>query len=190
MPDVRWLYKQLNKPLNEINTVASFADASPKTLVTVNTPSLAFFTLSYFIFDSPSYPNTYQGEWVASNQLNILTAFNGNDAGVNIYDVTEVYMYYLQALDYITSLPCADPDNPNFDAALSWYALYLYTSSSPQNIKRVKTEGEFETEYFDSGLSSKNQYYENANQLLNGCLEASKLKPTVPTLVTSKTWCN
>lgn len=184
--DIRGAYKQLNKPLVPLSTVASFADSTPSTLVTVDTP-VAFFTQGYFIFDSVLYSDVYQGTYVNTTQFTINTAFNGDDAGVNVYDVTEVYQFYIQALAYISSLPCADPLDPNFYNAVWWYALYLYSGATPEQVKRVKISGEFETEYFQN-KQGDNTYFNIANDLLGGCLTASQKKTAIPQMATGKAW--
>jgi hypothetical protein len=188
--DIRQLYTALNKPLIAINTVASFADNTGKTLVTVSTANLSFFGNNWVIFDSYVYPDVYQVEGVDASQFIIPTPFSSDDAGVNIYNVTEVYAYVADALKYISSLPCADPLSDNYMVAVYYYALHLYTQASPQQLKRDKLEGEHDIEFFQAPQGNKSNYFNIADQYLEGCLSASLMKSVVPTIKTKKAWQN
>lgn len=187
--DIRGAYEALIKPLNQINTVASFAiSGATQTLVTVTTPNLSFFGTNYVIFDSYTYYDIYQVIGVDDTQFIIDTPFVGDDAGVNIYDVTEVYSYVITALNYIASLPCADPLDPSYMDAVYYYALYLYSQASPQQLKRTVVEGQKEVEFFQGGSGQKSNYFAIADQFLDGCLTASLTKKITPTIRTTKAW--
>lgn len=187
--DIRQVYTALNKPLTAINTVSSFADnLDGRTLVTVLTANLSFFGVNYVIFDSYVYPDDYEVAGVDASQFIIPTAFVSDDAGVNIYNVTEIYSYVVAALNYISTLPCADPTSDSYMDAVYYYALHLYTQVEPQQVKRTKIEGEFEMEFFQGIQGNKSNYFAIADQLLKGCLTASLRKPITPTISTAKAW--
>lgn len=187
--DIRQVYKSLKLTLAQINTVASFADnGDGRTLVTVNTATLSFFGTNYVIFDSYVYPDVYEVFGVDASQFIIDTPFVSDDAGVPMYDVTEVYSYIAAALEYISGLPCADPLDLNFMEAVYYYGLYLYSQTSPAQVKRSKTEGTFEIEFFQGSDGTKSNYFTIADGLLKGCLTASLSKAIKPTVATSKAW--
>jgi hypothetical protein len=188
--DIRRVYNILNKPLIPLDTVASFADnLDLRTLVTLSSGSLNFFTQAWFIFDSTSYKDVYEGEFKSTTELIINTPFNGDDTGVNVYDVSEVYAFYNAAFEYISSLPCAVPHDPlttNYINAVWYYALYLYQTSPSRELKRHRTDGRFENEYFARAKGANNEYFIAADQLLKGCLSAQPRKVHKPTIITYK----
>jgi len=187
--DIRQVYKSLNITLAQINTVTSFADnGDGRTLVTVDTATLSFYGTNYVIFDSYVYPDVYEVFGVDSSQFIIDVPFSADDAGVAMYDVTEVYAYIAAALEYISGLPCADPLDLNFMTAVYYYGLYLYSQTSPAQVKSDTTEGEMKIEWYQSSSGTKSNYFTTADGLLGGCLTASLRKAVKPTITTSKAW--
>lgn len=175
MVDIRNIMQTLGIDLEPINTVQSFVDNSIdpdyKTKANVNIVPLGLFGLRYVIFDSYVYKDVYYTFNPDSASFLIASDFIGDDAGVNMYDVTKIHKRIVSANIWLSSLPCIDNTSELYDSILENYLLsVLQTDDS--FIKSMSIEGKYSvTSNIQTG--DKNPYFIQADTLSGGCISNS-----------------